>query len=313
VAKTQLKILLFLVTLGITLGCIAAAYYIYEHILLNERRIQIEMAQMKRTEMPKIDPGARRFDVAASLIQQGRGPEAREALYKILQQFPDSATCREAKRIIGEMNLDELYASTKANGAAIDHIVQPGQALSSIANKYNSSPDMIIRLNGLMHLTLQPGDHLNVVPLDFSIVVSLSAKTLTLRRQAGAKQYFFKEYPIQTLRLPSSLKAPAELQIDGKFAQHATKVVDTRDLHYPEADKWLPATRASSKGAKGPGTLIRSLPKLTSAPINKDKKATSAPPELADPATETGLFLSRNDLEEVFALVRNGSKLYLVR
>ena len=56
-AKTQLKILLFLIVLGITLGCMATAYYFYDKVLKPEKMIQAEMAGLKKTIMPRIDPG----------------------------------------------------------------------------------------------------------------------------------------------------------------------------------------------------------------------------------------------------------------
>ena len=137
-AKTQLKLLLFLIVLGITLGCMATAFYIYDKILRPESRIQAEMKNMKKGDLPKIDPGAKRFDVAATLIRAGKYSEGREMLYKMLQQFPDSATCPEAKRIIGEMNFDELFSpENKFNKK--DYIVQPGDSLALIASKQSSS------------------------------------------------------------------------------------------------------------------------------------------------------------------------------
>lgn len=47
-AKTQLKLLLFLIVLGITLGCMATAYYIYDKVLKPEKAIQDQMAGMKK-------------------------------------------------------------------------------------------------------------------------------------------------------------------------------------------------------------------------------------------------------------------------
>jgi hypothetical protein len=165
----------------------ATAFYIYDKILRPERLIQAEMKNMKKGELPKIDPGAKRFEVAAAQIRAGKYTEGRELLYRMLQQFPDSATCPEAKRIIGEMNFDELFSpENKINKK--DYIVQPGDSLALIASKQGSSMDMIVRLNGLMGTTLQPGDHLTIIPLEFSIVVDLSSKSLTLRRKTGEKE-----------------------------------------------------------------------------------------------------------------------------
>lgn len=56
--------------------------------------------------------------------------------------------------------------------------------------------DMIVRLNGLMGITLQPGDHLTIVPLDFSVVVDVSLKRrVTLRRKVGDKELPLQRIP----------------------------------------------------------------------------------------------------------------------
>lgn len=306
-AKTQLKLLLFLIVLGITLGSVATAFYIYEKVLKPEMVIQAEMAGLKKGNMPKIDPGAKRFDVAALQIKDGKINEGREMLYKMLQQFPDSETCAEAKRIIGEINLDELFSLDHKVGKK-DYIVQPGDSLALIAQKQGTNMDMIVRLNGLMSTTLQPGDHLTLIPLDFSIVVDISSKTVSLRRKIGEKEYFFKEYQALDIRLPPAMKVPAEMEIKGKSAIADGKSVLSTDPRYIDADKWLPGSRT--------GVVLRTLPPVAKPTASASAAATAAPkPDLAEPAPaqESGVFLEHSDLEELFTLARNGSKLYFVR
>lgn len=306
-AKTQLKLLLFLIVLGITLGSMATAYYIYDKILRPQKVIQAEMAGMKKSDMPRIDPGAKRFEVAVEQLRQGRINEGRELLYKLVQQFPDSATCKEAKRIIGEINLDELYSTNHKVGKK-DYIVQPGDSLALIASRQGTTMDMIIRMNGLMGITLQPGDHLTLVTLDFSVVVDVSEKTATLRRVVGGKEYFFKEYQATEVRLPPGMKVPApEMQIKGKSAVADGRSVLSTDPRYIDAEKWLPGSRT--------GVVLRTPPVAKAIPVGtpESKKSASTTADLIEVAPETGVFLERSDLEELFALVRNSSKLSFIR
>jgi LysM repeat protein len=305
-ARTQLKLLLFLIVLGITLGCMAAAYYIYEKVLRPEKLIQQEMAAIKKVDLPRIDPGAKRFEAAVAMIKEGRVPEGRDALYKLLKQFPDSATCAEAKRIIGEINLDELFSTDLKSGRK-DYIVQPGDSLALIAGRQNTTIDMIVKLNGLMGTVLQPGDHLAIVPLEFSVDVDVSNKTVTLFRNVGDKRYFFKEYQARDLRLPPGMKVPAEMEVKGKSASVDGRSVLSTDPRYVEAEKWLPGSR--------PGVVLRTPPAPRAVPV-PENPAVATEPDLADPsefAPESGVFLERADLEELFALVRNGSKLHFIR
>lgn len=310
-AKTQLKLLLFLIVLGITLGCMATAYYIYDKILQPEKAIQAEMAGMKKSDMPRIDPGAKRFEVAVEQIKQGRITEGRELLYKMLQQFPDSATCPEAKRIIGEINLDELYSANHKVGKK-DYIVQPGDSLALIASRQGTNMDMIVRLNGLMGITLQPGDHLTLVPLDFSIDVDVSSKTVTLYRNSGGKRYFFKEYLAVDIRLPPSMRVPVEMEIKGKSAVADGKSVLSTDPRYVDAEKWLPGSRTGVVLRTPP--VAKAIPVSAPEPETQSQKSDALPAaDLIEVAPDTGVFLDRADLEELFALVRNSSKLHFIR
>ncbi|MCW0218959.1 MAG: LysM peptidoglycan-binding domain-containing protein [Prosthecobacter sp.] len=299
-AKAQLKLLLFLIVLGITLGSMAAAYYIYDKILSPDKRIQAEIASIKKSDIPRIDPGAKRFDAAIDLIKEGRIEDGRDGLFKLIQQFPDSPTCVEAKRIIGEINMDQLFASQSKVGKK-DYIVQPGDSLALIANKQGTTMDMLIRLNGLMGTMLQPGDHLTILPLEFSLVVDVSAKTVTLRR--GEKNLFFKEYQATEIRLPTSVKIPTDMEIKGKSAVVDGKAVISNDPRYAEAEKWLPGSRT--------GVVLRTPPPVKAIPVPDPSQPATAP--ILEEAPESGVFLAREDLEEMFALVRNGSKLYFVR
>lgn len=302
-AKAQLKLLLFLIVLGITLGSMAAAFYIYDKILRPDTEIRAEIATIKKGDMPRIDPGAKRFDAAIDLIRAGKIEEGRDGLFKVIQQFPDSPTCVEAKRIIGEINMDQLFAAESKAGKK-DYIVQPGDSLALIAGKQGTTMDMLIRLNGLMGTMLQPGDHLTILPLEFSISVDVSAKTVTLLRKAGGKELFFKEYQASNIRLPTGMKIPVDMEIKGKSAVLDGKAVLSTDLRYAEADKWLPGSRT--------GVVLRTPPPVKAVPVPDPAAPAPSVPDLVE-GPESGVFLAREDLEEMFALVRNGSKLYFIR
>lgn len=302
-AKAQLKLLVFLIALGVTGGCVAVAYWIWENILHRETVVQADMKSARSNVIAPPDPGARRFDAAVELIRQNQFAEGRDALFKMLQQFPDSPLCTEAKRIIGEMNLDSLFSPNQMAGKK-DYIVQPGDSLALIATKNNTTVDSLIRMNGLLGTLLQPGDHLIVVPLEFDVVVDVSAKSVTLLR----KDRFFKEYAAFGVSLPPGTRVPADMEIGVKQALVDGRAVAATDPRYIEAEKWLPGTRA--------GVIFRTIPVAKAVVIAEDAKPAPAKPADALEApvvADTGIFMAKEDLEELFALVRKGSKLRLVR
>lgn len=299
-AKAQLKLLIFLITAGLALGCVATAYWIYEKVLLREQKVQRDIANLRSSGHAPVDPGARRFDAAVDLIRQGQIDNGRDALYKLLQQFPESPTCAEAKRIIGEINMDAVFSPNQMVGKK-DYIVQPGDSLLLIATKNNTTIDMIVRMNNLVSTTLHPGDHLLVTPLDFDVVVDVSARTVTLLR----KDRFFKQYDAFRVELPSGLRVPVEMEIGGKSALIDGKPVLATDARYAQAEKWLPGTK--------PGVLFRAIPVARAVPVDAPAPKDAGAAAGEDDAATGGILLAPEDLEEIFAILRKGSKLSIVR
>lgn len=295
--KAQLKLLIFLITVGLMLGSVATAYWFYMRVIRPEMQVKSELEKIQKADLPMIDPGARRFDAAVELIRAGQLDEGREALYLLLKQFPESPTCREAKRIIGEINLDRLFSPTYLEGK-VDYIVQPGdRGLLAIAQKHKTSLDAIVRLNGLRGNTIHPGDHLLIMPVDFDFAVNVTEKTVIVLRQGR----FFAEYPAVDVRLPTGFRLPAEIKLGTKSASLDGKPVTATEAAYLEAEKLIPGSK--------PGVVLRTVP------VARAVEAKAEPEGDVDPAVgiESGIFLKREDLEEVFAMARSGASLKLVK
>ncbi len=307
-AKTQIKLLIFLITVGLVAGTLAMGYWVYMNILLKESQVEHDIASMKAKDRPRIDPGVRRFEAAVELIHQGKIHEGRDALDKLRLQFPDSATCAEAMRIIGEINMDQLYSANSTAGKK-DYIVQPGNSLNSIATKYDTTVDSIIRASGLMSFNLHPGDHLTIIPMDFHLGISVSKKQVMLLRKVGDKEYPFKVYNAKDIRLPPGMRLPVEMTIAGKNSIFDGKSVLSTDPNYIDAEKWFACTKSGISIRTPP--VARVVPVEDSKASSPKKSATPAAMPAPAPTAETGIFLAREDIEELFALVRKGSTLRL--
>ena len=295
-AKAQFKLLLFIITVGLMLGSMATAWWFYARVMRPEMRVKSEIAQIQKSEQHKVDPGARRYDAAVAEIRVGNLDAGREGLYNLLRQFPESPTCVEARRIIGEINLDRLFSPNYLEGK-VDYIVQPGDSgLLAIANKHKTSLDAITRLNGLRGTTIHPGDHLLIMPMDFDFAVRVPEKKVIVLRQGR----FFAEYNAAEVRLPQGLRLPAQLKLGIKSASAAGKPVGPTENGYLEADKWIPSGR--------PGVILRTLPPARAVPVDASGNVTTN----AENMQESGIFLHREDMEEVFAMARSGASLTLV-
>jgi hypothetical protein len=317
---SRFKIVIFFMAVGIAGSVIAAAYWYYTRVMGHDTKVQKEITQLQtqKTDLP--DPGVRRFDKAIELLGENNFMEARAALAEMLKTFPESSRAPEARRIIGEMNMDMLF-SKEDNTARRDHIVQPGQGLQAIANKNHTTVECLLRANGLQSHMLQPGDKLSVFPLDFEILIDVSEKTLQLKLKGSV----FKQYNAIDIKVPPGMRIPAnELKIAGKSAQYNGKQVTALSPDFMEADKWLTATRGNNN------FMIRSLPRArpsqpaaaAAAPAKdqggnrkqtgKKGSAATQEPVLPEPAP-TGLFLPREDIEELYTIIRQQTPVAIIR
>ena len=132
------------------------------------------------TELPDIDPGEKAFQKAHELLALGKLCEAREKLTAIVNVFPTSSSAPVARRIVGEMNLDEILSTTHMEGKK-SHIVKRGNSFLGIAAEYGTSLDSIMHLNGMMELkNIQPGEELIVMPLNFRLLIEPQRKALSV-------------------------------------------------------------------------------------------------------------------------------------
>ena len=88
-------------------------------------------------EMPDIDPGEKTFQKAHELLAMGKLPEAREKLTAIVNVYPSSSSAPAARRIVGEINLDEILSTSHMEGKKI-HVVKRGDSPLGICLLYTS-------------------------------------------------------------------------------------------------------------------------------------------------------------------------------
>jgi hypothetical protein len=200
-----------------------------------DRQSEADLAAMlDSAEMPDVDPGEKAFQKAHELLALGKLPEAREKLSAIVSVFPASSSAPAARRIVGEMNLDEILSTTHMAGKQV-HVVRRGDSLLAIAAKYRTTIDCMMHLNSMLELKgLQPGDELIVMPLDFRLLVEPNRKALSLWE--GGR--FIREYPI--LGAPGSVQsAKNKTTIQSKSAESGDRRVQPQSKGYHAAAKLI--------------------------------------------------------------------------
>lgn len=143
------------------------------------------------------EPGEKAFQRAEELLAMESMDEAEDKLKYIVSYYPAAESASEARRILGEMNVDRLLDPDWREGKK-EIIVKRGDTFTRIIRQNKTTMDSLVHLSKLMradHRSLHPGDKLTVMPLDMRLVINIRRKTLTVWRQGE----FIKEYPLKKI------------------------------------------------------------------------------------------------------------------
>lgn len=186
---------------------------------------------LESVEMPDIDPGEKAFQKAHELLALGRLEEAREMLATIVNIYPNSSSAAVARRIIGEMNLDEILSTEHSNRKLV-HEVKSGDSLFAIAAKYRTTIDCMMHLNSMLDLPrLQPGQKLVVMPLDFRLLIEPARGTVSLWQDGR----FIRDYPV--LHWGAGSKTARRGKITAKPAELGGRRVQPQSADFRAAEK----------------------------------------------------------------------------
>ncbi len=257
---------------------------VFEKMIPNPSEIvkkepDVDFAKMlDSAELPDIDPGEKAFQKAHEMLALDQYTEAREKLTAIVNVFPTSPSAPIARRIVGDMNLDEILSTSFKDGK-ITHVVKRGDSFLGIAGKNKTTLDMIMYLNGMFELgNIQPGDELVVMPLEFRLLIEPQRKSLSI--WDGGK--FIREYPILRIESPSPLPNQ-KTTIESKGGLVGGKRVQPQAKGYRGAPKVIQLTKIP-------------VPILSDDPLSDEDD------------TGRGIFLSGPDVEELNLLTRAGNE-----
>ncbi|MDB4265442.1 hypothetical protein N9891_01690 [bacterium] len=237
-------------------------------------------------ELVDFEPGQHEFNRGLEFIALQRLDEAREKLLFIQNLYPNSANAPEARRILGEINLDEILSIENMDNKEI-HTVTPGEGYLRIANNHQTTLDCIMFLNGLTEMgSLHTGDELIVMPLDFKLVVDLAKMRVDLyhRDREKMEHVFAKAYPIQSFDFAGLRKGTYQSKISRKLGE-----IDGR-TYQPTHSKYRHALKVLGFKVGGGYYQFRPVPAA----------------DAEDPGQ--GVFLNPADMEELSMLIRVGNE-----
>jgi hypothetical protein len=202
-------------------------------------------------------------------------PAAREKLTAIVNVFPSSSCAPVARRIVGEMNLDEILSSAHMEGKQI-HVVKRGDSFLAIAAQHETTMDCLMYLNPMLEpRRLQPGDELVVMPLGFRLLIEPRRKALSLWDSGR----FICEYPV--LHIATLSLTARKTTITSKTAELDGRRIQPQAKDYRTAHKVIQIAK--------PAVQIRGWDGTGDKP-------------------GAGILLSTQDMEEINLLTRVGNE-----
>jgi len=133
------------------------------------------------------------FDKAKKSAGEGDLIRARALYQSIVEKFPGSGKIASAQEALEDINVKLLFSNIPTADSET-YVVQKGDTLNKIARNIGTTPEMIMRSNGLKGSAIRAGQSLKVCKAKFSIVVDKSQNILTLR----SGQDIVKTYRVST-------------------------------------------------------------------------------------------------------------------
>jgi LysM repeat protein len=255
-----------------------AAWFGYNLFFKQEIAVQKELRGETKAE-PTPDVSLPEFQAAAKLRQDGKLPEARNALTTFIQRYPNGLHVGEAKDLLGEINIDILLSRTPSPEKQ-EYIVKPGDVLQKVANRMKSTPELIMRMNNLSGTMLHIGERLLVSHPDFSLMVQRKPQLIVLLDRGS----FFKQYHVREMKLSPRQPPKVTTKVAETMAWKNGKRVGFGTKEFMGSTRWI------RLGA--PAYTIYSLPDTAHSNL------TEQPPPL-------GLGLAATDVDELSGLVNN--------
>lgn len=200
-----------------------------------QRATELELKQKaEQGAETNSEPGEKAFQRARELLAMDAIAEAEAKLKYIVSFYPAADTANEARRILGEINVDRLLDPDWREGKRVVE-VKRGDTFTRIIRQNKTTMDSLIHLSKLMradHLSLHPGDKLTVMPLDMRVVIHLRRKTLTIWRQGE----FIKEYPLRGVAYRGK-GAVRHLKVGSILGESAGKIYPSHQDAYRSAHK----------------------------------------------------------------------------
>lgn len=165
--------------MGLVLAVSVMLLVVSKIVITNQSKASQPADAMKATDAPKEE--VELFNAASKYAQSGDLLSAKGTYRKIMEKFPGSKNTEKVQGALENMNI-QIMASPILTPDSISYEVQNGDTLAKIAKKFSTTQDLIMRSNDLKNAEVVPlGRKLKIHNEKMSIVVDKSMNILTLK------------------------------------------------------------------------------------------------------------------------------------
>ena len=182
---------------------------------------------------PTPDPGIALLEQGKQLIAKGDIENGKRLLISIFQSFPKSVKADEARKTIGDMNIQDFF-SPQPSADKKEYIVARGDSIAKIAAKTKAAPELIFKANGLEGLMIQPGQKFIIPSGQFTLQIFLGTQAVELLNHGQ----FFLWYKSLEFNLPPNIK-PGQLKVIGKEAWSGDARVAFGEKKFLGSSRWV--------------------------------------------------------------------------
>lgn len=154
-----------------------------------------------RHSSPRVPKEPPAVVLAKQLVDLGKSQEVKNELllakntYQgILNNYPDYPQAQEVVKKIEELNMRIIFYPTLVSPASKYYEVKPGDALFKIAKEFNTTAELIAKINMLKSEVIRPGAKLKIWTGKFSVLVDKSQNILILKSDGE----IIKTYTVST-------------------------------------------------------------------------------------------------------------------
>jgi len=210
-----------------------AAFFSYNIFVKQEIAVRAEQ-KSDAPAQPIPDFGIAEFRSAQALKEDGKLSEARGALIAFLERYPTGPHSEEAKDLLGQVNITMLLSRYPAPGK-VEYIVKKGDVITRVAAKMKTTPDLIMRMNGMNNAMLRIGERLMISHPEFSLFIQRDQKVVVLLDHGQ----FFKRYHVLNVKLLGRQSSKISTRVADIMAWKNGKRVGFGSKEYPSSSRWI--------------------------------------------------------------------------